>query len=218
MRVRILALASAALLGVAACTSDGGNDDNAGVPVDLVEEALVLYSPESAAALSLGLPDQIGGLPLLPEEAEEVEIEEYEYAWDPRVRQILVNDGLDPERVTVSQKSARFVGPSTASEQIPPVALAAIQVKDVPAHRFIDWDASFYLLSTAVDIGDYEWQGEKPGDVVTSVAGREVSVADYTRFKVAWYPYGDVLYIIVAATDRLLEEAVERLPRPGDLT
>jgi len=218
MRIRILALASAALLGVAACTSDGGNGDNAGVPVDLVEETLVLYSPESAAALSLGLPDQIGGLPLLPEEADEIESEEYEYAWDPRVRQILVNDGLDPERVTVSQKSARFVGPLTASEKIPPVAIAAIQVKDVPAERFVDWDASFYLMSTSVDDGDYEWQGEKPGHLVTNVAGRDVSLADYTRFKVAWYPYGDVLYIIVAATDRLLEESVARLPRPGDLT
>ena len=37
-------------------------------------------------------------------------------------------------------------------------------------------------------------------------------MADFGRFKVGWYPYGDVLYVSVAEDDRSLEDAVERLP------
>lgn len=217
MRTRILALASVALFGVAACTSDSAAPEG-GAVLDTVERGLVLYSPESRDALALGLPDQIGGMPLLASDADKTSFEEADIANDPRVRKILVDGGWSPSRISVAQKTARFLGSSTATERIPPVNLAAIQVKDVPAERFVDWDASFYLMSTAIDIGDYEWQGEKPGDELTTVAGREVSLADYGRFKVAWFPYGDVLYIVVAADDRLLTEAVERLPLPPDLT
>ncbi len=217
MRTRILALIAAATLGVVACTSDGAVDDPGIVLNESIEETLTLYSPESRLALALGLPDQIGGLPLQSPDEARIREEEEGYATDPRVRQILVEGGLSPSRVTVAQKSARFVGPSTAAERISPVNLAAIQVKDVPAERLVHWDASFYMLATAIGVEDYEWQGEKPGHVPTTVAGVEVSLADFGRFKVAWYPYGDVLYIVVAADSKLLEEAIERLPAPREV-
>ena len=92
------------------------------------------------------------------------------------------------------------------------MALAAVQVKEVPAQSLIDWDPSFYLLLTSVDSGDYLWFGEKPDGHRQTIADREVHVADFGRFKVGWYPYGDVLYVIVAEDDRSLEDAVERLP------
>lgn len=218
MRTRILALVSVATLGLAACTGDTADDGPGVVVRETVDETVSLYSPESRMALDLGLPDQIGGLPLLSPGGAELREEEEEYATDPRIRQILVEGGLDPGRVTVAQKSARFVGPSTATERISPVNLAAIQIKDVPAQRLVDWDSSFYMLSTAIGADDYEWQGEKPGNIPTRIAGLDVSLADYTRFKVAWYAHGDVLYVVVAASDELVEEAIRRLPRPSDAT
>ena len=66
MRIRIIALASAALIGLVACTGSNTADSVPGVVVpEPFSEPLVLYSPESRDALALGLPDQIGGMPLL---------------------------------------------------------------------------------------------------------------------------------------------------------
>ena len=112
----------------------------------------------------------------------------------------------------VEQKSAPVIGPPTATEQIPQLALAAAQIKEVPATELIEWDPTFYPYLTTVDLGDYEWQGEKPDDYPVTIDGREVRVADFGRFKVGWYAYGDVLYVIVADNDDTLEDAVERFP------
>ena len=217
MHSRLIA-ASAALLFVAAgCTDSGtdGSDAGALVPPD-DEPTIALYSPESAGALALGLPDQVGGLGLHASDARKTSFEEAEYLADPRVRRILVDGGLGPARVNIEQKSAVIHGPSSAEERIPPVALAAAQVKDVPATEFIEWDPTFYLLVTSIDVGDYLWQGEKPDDVSAMVAERSVRLADFDRFKVAWYAYGDVLYVVVAASDQLLEGAIQRLPWAPD--
>jgi hypothetical protein len=219
MRSRLVAASAALLLAAAGCADPGTDGSDAGALVVLDNEpAVAFYSPESAGALALGLPDQVGGLSLHASDAQKTSSEESEYLADPRVRRILVDGGLGPARVNIEQKSAVIHGPPTAAERIPPVALAAAQVKDVPATEFIEWDPTFYLLVTSIDVGDYLWQGEKPDDVSATVAERSVRLADFDRFKVAWYAYGDVLYVVVAASDQLLEAAVRRLPWTADTT
>jgi hypothetical protein len=209
MRVHYLALASV-LIALAACT---GVDTNAGA-VQRAEpsSAPPLYSPIGRDALALGLPDQVGAHVLQRSTSEEIEYEESELVTDARVRQLLVARGFDESMVMVEQKSAQFTGPPAATERIPRLALAAAQIKEVPATEISEWDPTFYLFLTRIDLGDYEWQGEKPDGYPVMIDGREVRVADFGRFKVGWYPYGDVLYVIVAEDDRTLEKAVERLP------
>jgi hypothetical protein len=208
MHIRYTALASAALLVFAAC-AEAAQPGSIAEPAPTPDQGL--YSPIDRSALALGLPDQIGPYVLVSATPEEIEYEEEQVVTDSRVRQLLVARGLGPSVVKVEQKSTGIVGPST-DEQIPRMALAAVQVKEMPAQSLVDWDPTFYLLLTSVDSGDYLWFGEKPDGYPQRVAEREVHVADFGRFKVGWYPYGDVLYVIVAEDDRSLKNAVERLP------
>ena len=208
MQIRTIALAAAALLVVAAC-SDANQAGAIREPEPTAEPAL--YSPIDRSALALGLPDQIGANVLVRATPEEIQHEEDAFTTDSRVRQLLVARALGDSVVSVEQKSTRIVGPPT-DEQIPRMALAAVQVKDVPAQSLIEWDPTFYLLLTSVDGGDYLWFGEKPDGYPQTIADRQVHVADFIRFKVGWYPYGDVLYVIVAEDDAALEDAVERMP------
>jgi hypothetical protein len=209
MRMRYVALFAAALLALAACTQaaqTGAIQEPGPTPQS------ALYSPISRDALALGLPDLVGSNALHPATGEEIEHEESKFVNDPRVKRILVSHGLGPSMVMVEQKSARISGPPETTEQVPKLALAAAQIKEVPATALVEWDPTFYLLLTSVDVGDHVWQGEKPDDRPVTIDGHEVRVADFGLFKVGWYPYGDVLYVIVAEDDRTLEDAVERLP------
>ena len=177
-----------------------------------------LYSPRSRDALALGLPDQVAGLALLSGADDTIALEEHEYATDVRVRQILVDLGLGPSSVTIAQKGPSRLTETPEGERIPPVGLAAVQVKEVPASQFVEWDPTFYLLLTSVQGDDYKWQGEKPGRERALIGEREVWLADFGRFKVSWYPYGDVLYVIVATNDQLLEASIQSLPWPREAT
>ena len=58
--------------------------------------------------------------------------------------------------VMVEQKSAPVTGPPTATERIPRLALTAAQIKEVAASELIEWDLTFCLYLTTVDLGDYE--------------------------------------------------------------
>ena len=161
MRMRYVALVAAALLALAACTQaaqTGAIQEPGPTPQS------ALYSPISRDALALGLPDLVGSNALHPATGEEIEHEESKFVNDPRVKRILVSHGLGPSMVMVEQKSARISGPPETTEQVPKLALAAAQVKEVPATALVEWDPTFYLLLTSVDVGDYVWQGEKPDD------------------------------------------------------
>ena len=219
MPIRIIAVAAAALLCLAACTDtapQASESPNTGAVVDVLTEAdRNPYTPESPGALALGLPDHVSGYALLAADPARIAGEEAKYVSDPRVRQILVERGLGPDRVTIVQKSTAETI-ETADQPIPVLAVAAAQVKDQSADDFALWVPSFYLLLTSVDAADYDWLGEKPSGAMATVAGRDVRVGDFLRFKVAWYPYGDVIYVVVAQTEQLLEAAVRGLPWPKD--
>ena len=70
------------------------------------------------------------------------------------------------------------------------------------------------MLMTSISSGQYEWLGEKPGAVDAEIAGVPVQLADFGRFKVAWYAKGEVLFIVVAQNDQLLRSALLGMPRP----
>ena len=207
--MRYLALVPAALLALAACTQAA---ETGAVQEPGPTPQPALYSPISRDALALGLPNLVGSNALHPATGEEIRDEEADFVTDPRVRQVLVSRGLGPSVVTVEQKSARISGFPETTERVPKLAIAAAQVKDVPATALVEWDPTFYLLLTSVDEGDHIWQGEKPDGRPVTIDGHEVRVADFGLFVVGWYPYGDVLYVIVGEDDRTLEDAVERLP------
>jgi hypothetical protein len=213
MWIRTIALASAALVVLAACTDSTPVEPEGGAIRDVPpENGTPLYSPESRDALALGLPDQVGGKPLHSSAPEVIAQEEHDYANDTRVKAVLVAGGYSPSRVVIEHKSAE-AQEGDFGELIPPVALAAVQVKGISAEEFAEWDPTFYLLLTSVEVGDHFWQGEKPERSVATVRNHEVWLADFRRFQVAWYAYGDVLYVIVAENDQYLHGAVDRLPQ-----
>ena len=93
MHIRHIALASAGLLTLAACSEaaqPGAVQEPEPTPVQ------ALYSPVDRSALALGLPDQIGAHLMEPATSEEIEYEEGQFATDPRVRPLLVARGLGP--------------------------------------------------------------------------------------------------------------------------
>ena len=201
MPIRWIVVATVALLCLAACTDSASESaespEPAGAAVVVTETSGVGYTPESMAALELGLPDHVDGYALTKSDPLRIAEEQERYVADPRVRQILVQRGLGPERVTIAQKSTQETI-DLADQPIPVLAVAAAQVKDQSAQDFAQWVPSFYLLLTSVDVADYDWLGEKPSGAGATIAGREVRVGDFIRFKVAWYPYGDVVYVVVA--------------------
>jgi hypothetical protein len=221
MLTRTIAVATAALLCLAACTDSSSEPTESQAPGALrdvpAEGARMPCTPESPAALALGLPDHVDGKALLESDPAHIEDEEARYVADPRVRQILVDRGLGPDRVTIAQKST-LETIAIADQPIPVLAVAAAQVKDQAADDFSLWVPSFYLLLTSVDVADYDWLGEKPSGAVATIAGHDVRVGDFVRFKVAWYAYGDVVYVVVAQTDQLLEAALRRLPWGSEVT
>lgn len=212
MYSKLVPFASAAVLALAACTAASVDEAPPGavLPVEQSDPVGTLYSPEDRTAMALGLPDQVAGMALFRSPAQVIADDEDRFAMSSRVRPILVELGLSPDRVSIEQKG------STHTE-IPAIGLAAIQTTGVPAERFTLWDPTFYMLLTSVDTEQYQWLGEKPGRQQAVVAERAVWLADFERFRVAWYAKGDVLYVVLAGNDQLLEAAVRAMPEPESI-
>ncbi len=132
------------------------------------------------------------------------------------VKPKLVSRGLGPSAVSVEQKSSAPAHPSDS--EIPAIAISAVWVDGIPATEFAEFDPSFYLLLTSVTPDQYRWAGEKPGRERATVIDREIWSSDWGRFQVVWYPMGEVLYIVLAENQQLLESTLRQMPWPAEVS
>ena len=206
MRRTIVASSFALLVIVIGCSSS----ETTGVALPATPEpAVSLYSPIDRDALALGLPDLVQGRRLTPSSLNTIVVEERDFVYDLAVRRILVEHALGPSTVTIEHKSDDHV-------ELPNVAVSAVQIRGISSDVLTAFDPSFYLLLTSVTQEQWDWPGDKPGPKPAVIEGREVTLTEWTEsgFQVAWYAYGDVLYIVMARNEQLLTDALRRLPGP----
>lgn len=171
--------------------------------------ASALYSPISRAALAYGLPIAVAGTGLVASPAEIIEADEADLAEDAIIRRLLVERGFGPDAIRIEQREDDF-------EDRPSIALAAVQLKGVPAEEFADFVPSTYLLATSTTTSQHNLAARKPALEARTIADREVRFSDWGDFGVAWYPLGDVVYIAMADTPEKLAAAIRGLPWPSD--
>lgn len=203
----VVALGSLMALG---CTStDGVTEAEAGAVVVVTPApSVALYSPIDRAALAYGLPEAVAGTGLAASPAEIIEADEQDLAEDAVVHKLLVDRGLGPDAIRIEQREDSY-------EARPSVALAAIQLKGIPAEEFADFVPSTYLLATSTTTTQHNLAARKPALESRTIAEREVRFADWGDFGVAWYPLGDVVYVAMADTPERLAAAVRGLPWPS---
>lgn len=211
MRVHAAAagLLSTVLL-VSGCTQSASDTPEAGAVRPLAPEApSVAYSPVDRSALAYGLPDLVQGVRLMPSPEEVTRADEERFSRELVVRPILVERGLGPNAISIEQKGQAF-------DQMPSVTTSAVQIKDVPADLLTGFDPSFYLYVTSVDKDQWQWAGDKPGPERVTIDGREVWSTTWVGFRIVWYDWGDVLYVVLAENEQLLGAALRQMPWPGE--
>jgi hypothetical protein len=205
----IVALALVALLAAAGCTASYGSPPaGALVPVTPKPDQ-VLYSPVDRSALAYGLPSAVAGSSLVASPRTITLADEQDLADDVIVHRILVERGLGPDIIRIEQREDTF-------EEMPTIAVSAVQLKGVPADEFADFVPSVYLLATSLTIHQHNLTGAKPARESRTVDGREVRYADWGDFQLIWYPHGDVVYVILADTPEKLAAALRLMPWPGE--
>ena len=200
-----LAVVTAVVVG--GCSQGGSADQGGLVPVEQEQVVAPIYAPMDRTALGFGLPDLVQGLHLVASTSEALASDEADFARDLIIRPILIERGLGPSAVAIEQKSDRH-------DAIPTVATSALWVDGVPADLFAEFDPSFYLLLTSVTPDQYRWAGEKPGRDRATILDRQMWTSDWGRFQVVWYTWGEVLYIVLAENQQLLEATLRQMPRP----
>jgi hypothetical protein len=192
-----------------ACLGCGGGGAGAVRDVEPVPtEPLVLYSPVDRSALAYGLPATVQGVRLVRPPDAAIRADEQDIAADPRVKAILVQLGLGPNIISVEQMGDR-------DDRLPTVATSAIQLRGVPAGRFAEFIPMFYLLATSATRDMVNWMVPKPAREQRTIADRPVWFADWGDFEVAWYAWGDVLYVVLADSPQLMEAAMRQMPWPS---
>lgn len=207
MRRSVLAAAAVSALVFAGCSSSTPSTGD--VQPAAPEPVADLYSPASRAALAFGLPDLVQGIRLDSSPPDVIRAEESDFAYDLAIRRLLVENALPPDVVTIEHKGDTW-------QELPTVALSAVQIRDIPAQELTGFDPSFYLLLTSVTKEQWDWVGDKPGAQPAIINGRDVWATHWTEsgFHVAWYTFGDVLYIVMAKNEQLLSAALRDMPRP----
>jgi hypothetical protein len=131
-----------------------------------------------------------------------------ELANDPLVKRQLIDRGLGPDVIDLVQRGDVFDG-------VPAISVTAVQFKDLEAADFSDMVASTYLLATSVDADEHNLTGAKPPTFDAEIEGKAVHMSDWISFDLAWYPYGDVLFIVLAENPQLMASALRSLPPLG---
>lgn len=211
LRFAAMALSVATSVAISGCSQGDTVAPGALVPADAANTAAPLYAPSDGEALAFGLPDVVQAVRLESSTDDALAAEEAGFAHDLVVKPILVSQGLGPNSVTIQQKSDRH-------DEIPVVGISAVWVAGVPADLFAEFDPSLYLLLTSVTPEQYRWLGEKPGRDRATIVGHDVWYSDWESFQVVWYTWGEVLYIVLAENQELLEATLRRMPWPSDTT
>lgn len=209
MKPTFVALTIVAMVALGGCSQGASDVAGARVPADDGEVAVPLYAPTDRTALAFGLPEIVQGMRLEPSTDAAVASAEAAFARDLVIKPILVARGLGPSAVSMAQRSDRL-------DDFPHVATSAVWVSGLSADVFAELDPSFYLLLTTITPEQYRWGGEKPSRVRATVLGRELWSSDWGRFQVVWYTWGEVLYVILAENQQLLEATLRQMPWPPD--
>ena len=202
-------LALGVVLLAVACTASGGGQEAGAVVPRTPRPQQVLYSPVDRAALAYGLPSAVAGSSLVTSPRTITLADEQDLADDAIVRRILVERGLGPDIIRIEQREDTF-------EEVPTIAVSAVQLKGVPADEFADFIPSVYLLATSLSIHQHNLTGEKPAREVRTIDGREVRYSDWGDFQLIWYPHGDVVYVILADSPEKLAAALRIMPWPSE--
>ncbi|MFV2062376.1 MAG: hypothetical protein ACC726_02540 [Chloroflexota bacterium] len=212
MRRTSAMLAVAALVLLSGCVQAAPSTQAPGAVVDAPPRSgSALYSPVSRSALAFGLPDLVQGIRLTSSPSSVTRADEDDFARNLAIRPILVGRGIGPAAVSIEQKGDTYL-------EIPSVAMSAVQVRGVPADLLTVLDPSFYLMLTSVTREQWKWIGDKPGPEQVTIGDREVWSTKWVGFRVAWYAWGDVLYVVLAQNDQLLAAALRQMPWPSETT
>lgn len=210
-RHEAIALAAALAVVLAACsdsseTTPGPSGEVAGAVVPRTPEPTPPdYSPLGYDELLYALPSAISGRSLIVSPPDIIANDEELLAIDTLIKRSLVSRGLGPDVIRIVQREDDYT-------KRPTIAVAAIQFKGLPAEDYAYFVSSVYLLATSVTRDQHRLTGAKPVRQTEIIGGRRVQVAHWGEFDVAWYPHGDVIFIVLAENQQFLADALQALP------
>jgi hypothetical protein len=209
MKVTRAALLAVLAVFVSACSGLTG-DSSTPAPAPGVADPWIpepTYAPANRAALAYGLPVAVSSLVLVESPPSITLADELDLAEDVVIKRILVEHALGPDILRIEQREDTHEG-------FPRVAVSAIQFVGLSAELFDEFVPSLYLLATSVTTDQLNLFGEKPARERAVIDGRSVWSSDWREFSLIWYPYGEVLYIVMAENPQLLAAALRQLPEP----
>lgn len=165
------------------------------------------YAPANRTALAYGLPVAVSSLDLVESPRSITLADEQDLAGDIVIRRILRDHALGPDIIRVEQRGDTY-------GDFPRVAVSAIQFRGLSAELFDEFVPSVYLLATSVTTDLHNLFGEKPARERAVIEGRSVWSSEWREFDLVWYPYGEVIYIVMAENPQLLVAALRQLPAP----
>ncbi len=210
MKIARTALLAVLVVFVSACSGLTGVSSTPGpgaVDPQVPEPTSPPYAPPNRAALAYGLPVAVSSLDLVESPRSITFADEQDLAEDVVIHRILVDHALGPDILRIEQREDTYLG-------FPRVAVSAIQFRGLSAELFDEFVPSVYLLATSVTTDQHNLFGEKPARERAVIEGRSVWSSDWREFELVWYPYGEVLYIVMAENPQLRVAALRQLPAP----
>jgi hypothetical protein len=210
MKVTRTALLAVLVVFVSACsglTSDNNTPAPGVADPQIPEPTSPPYVPANREALAYGLPVAVSSLDLVKSPRSITLADEQDLADDIVIHRILVEHALGPDILRIEQRGDTY-------SKFPKVAVSAIQFGGLSAELFDEFVPSVYLLATSVTTDQHNLFGEKPARERAVIEGRSVWSSDWREFELVWYPYGEVLYIVMAENPQLLVAALRQLPKP----
>lgn len=214
MRLKLMATAAAASLIIGACAAETDPSPSStvdpGVAVPTDAELAGEYTP-TYDGLRFAMPSAVESYRLLDSPRAVVAADRLEFVSDPLVKAQLVERGLGPSVIDIVQRGDDYMN-------VPKVSVTAIQFKGLAASDFSHMVASTYLLATSVDGDQHILTGAKPPTFGENIEGKDIRLSNWNSFELAWYPYGEVLFIVLAENPQLMASALRSLPPLGGMS